>query len=219
MEKEFKRSYMHPTRRKLADMVHTGEYDKDISVGYGGEGEVTRKVGEKWEDEKYVYEQKEGYVTKATKNTDIYTDIRKYLREKETCKGVDCKTKHKSPKDKKLIIKTGYCINCLAEIETSIRHAGIWQEYQNYRIWTKMIVEGKTKLEQLRQAKDEAKQTYEYVNSDGNTDTWELDEPVEEVKKNLQTIIDNGEKEVAEIEEKRKEAYKIIEEAGYAEYV
>ena len=29
MAKEFKRKFMHPTRRKLADMVKTGEYEKN----------------------------------------------------------------------------------------------------------------------------------------------------------------------------------------------
>ena len=34
MGKEFKRKYMHPTRRKLVDMVKTGEYDKNTTIGY-----------------------------------------------------------------------------------------------------------------------------------------------------------------------------------------
>ena len=29
MAKEFNKKYMHPTRRKLVDMVLTGEYDKN----------------------------------------------------------------------------------------------------------------------------------------------------------------------------------------------
>ena len=34
MAKEFKRKFMHPTRRKLADMVKTGQYEKNQSVGW-----------------------------------------------------------------------------------------------------------------------------------------------------------------------------------------
>ena len=34
MSKEFKKKYMHPTRRKLVDMVETGEYDKNTTIGY-----------------------------------------------------------------------------------------------------------------------------------------------------------------------------------------
>ena len=34
MAKEFKRKFMHPTRRKLGDMVKTGEYEKtNLLVG------------------------------------------------------------------------------------------------------------------------------------------------------------------------------------------
>ena len=51
MAKEFKRKFMHPTRRKLADMVKTGgEYDKNTQIGYEGK-KIERKVGDVWEDE------------------------------------------------------------------------------------------------------------------------------------------------------------------------
>ena len=49
MAKEFKRKFMHPTRRKLADMVRTGEYEKNQSVGWEAKKQ-TRKVGDVWED-------------------------------------------------------------------------------------------------------------------------------------------------------------------------
>lgn len=219
MSKEFKKSYMHPTRRKLVDMIHTGEYEQDIKVGYRKENkEIKREVGDTWEDEKYIYEQKDGYITKSGKNTKVFTDLRKWLKEKEECKNNKCQTKFKSTKDKKLIIKTGYCINCLAEIETQIRHAGIWQEYQNYRIWTKMIIEGRNKLEQVKQALSELKQEYEYMNEDGTTDKWQLDKPVEEVRAGMIEFIENGEKEVNDLVVKQKEAFKVIKEHDY-EYI
>jgi len=217
MAKEFNKKYMHPTRRKLVDMIHTGEYEKDLSVGYRKNKEhIIRKVGDKWEDERFVYEQKDGYVTKSGKNSEVFTNIRKWLKEKEECKcGKDCKTKFKSQKDKKLIVKTGYCINCLAEIETEIRLAGLWEDYQNYRIWSKMIIEGKNKLEQVRQAVSELKQEYEYVNSDGSADKWVMEQPVEEVRKGMLEFIENGEKEVQDLIEKRDLAFERIKEKNY----
>ena len=48
MAKEFKRKFMHPTRRKLADMVKTGEYEKNQSVGWEAK-QQTREVGDVWE--------------------------------------------------------------------------------------------------------------------------------------------------------------------------
>ena len=220
--KEFKRSYMHPTRRKLADMVYTGEYDKDIKVGYTtatDKKEIKRNIGEKWEDDKYIYEQKDGYVTKAGKNTEVFTDLRKWLQEQTKCKSETCKTGRPSQKDKKLIIKTGYCINCLAEIETEVRHKGVWQEYQNYRIWTRMILDGKKKLEDLHEAYTNLKQEYEYVNSDGKSDTWTLDRPVEEVKKEMWDFIQIGEKEVTELETKRETVFQKLKDSQVDKYL
>ena len=40
MGKEFKKKYMHPTRRKLVDMVETGKYDKNTTIGYTKAKEV-----------------------------------------------------------------------------------------------------------------------------------------------------------------------------------
>jgi transcription elongation factor Elf1 len=217
-QKEFRKSYMHPTRRKLVDMVLTGEYDKDIKVGYTSDidkKQIIRKVGEKWEDDKYIYEQKDGYVTKAGKNTEVFTDLRKWLQEQTKCKNTECKSKKSTQKDKKLIIKTGYCINCLAEIETEVRHKGVWQEYQNYRIWTKMILEGKKKLEDLKEAHDNLKQEYEYINSDGRPEKWSLDKPVEEVKKEMWDFIEKGNEEILVLENKKNEAFEILKQKGF----
>ena len=59
MAKEFNKKFMHPTRRKLVDMVLTGgEYEKNTLVGYTAD-KVDRKVGDVWEDEHQRYEKKE----------------------------------------------------------------------------------------------------------------------------------------------------------------
>ena len=34
MGKEFKRKFMHPTRRKLVDMVQSGNYEKNTKIGW-----------------------------------------------------------------------------------------------------------------------------------------------------------------------------------------
>ena len=48
-----------------------------------------------------------------------------------------------------------------------------------------MIIEGKMKLEQLKQSLDEVKPFYEYINEDGSVEKWELPQSVEETKKEL----------------------------------
>ena len=71
MGKEFKKKYMHPTRRKLVDMVQTGEYDKNTTIGYD-KLEKTRNLGDVWEDEHHKYEKKDGYVVKTGKNSESF---------------------------------------------------------------------------------------------------------------------------------------------------
>ena len=98
MGKEFKKKYMHPTRRKLVDMVETGKYDKNTTIGYTKAKEV-RNIGDVWEDKHNKYEQKDGYILKTGKNSEAFQEIRNYLQEKSNCKNSECKTIKKTDKD------------------------------------------------------------------------------------------------------------------------
>jgi len=218
MSKEFKKKYMHPTRRKLVDMVQTGEYDKNTTIGYS-KAEEKRNVGDIWEDEHHRYEKKEGYILKTGKNSDALQEIREYLEEKSKCKNSECKTIKKSDKDRKLIEKNGYCLNCTVENEHTIRTTGFWKEYENYKVWTKMIIFGTAKIEEYKQSLLDVKPYYEYVNEDGSTEKWELPQPIEEVKKEIQELIDFGTKELDEIKENRIKAFEILRENNLEHYL
>ena len=98
MGKEFNKKYMHPTRRKLVDMIYTGEYDKSTQIGYDKVQE-TRNIGDIWEDEHHRYEKKDGYILKTGKNSEAFSEVRKYLNEKQQCSNKDCKTIKKSSKE------------------------------------------------------------------------------------------------------------------------
>lgn len=219
MAKEFQKKFMHPTRRKLVDMVMSGgEYDKNTQIGYTPET-IERKVGDVWEDEYNRYEKKEGYTLKTGKNSEAFNDIRKWLNDQKECKNIECKRVKKSKTDLKLIQKTGYCIDCLAKIETDIKLKGIWQEYQDYKVYTRMIIEGKIKLEQIKQSLDEVKPFYEYINEDGSVEKWELPQSVDEIKKEIKEFIESGEIELKEIEDKRNEAFEVIRKNNYEHYL
>ena len=218
MGKEFKKKYMHPTRRKLVDMVETGEYAKNTTVGYTKK-EDTHKVGDVWEDEHKRYEKKEGYTLKTGKNSEALQEIRKYLEEKSKCNNAECKTIKKTANDLKFIQNGGFCLNCTSERETELRANGLFKEYQDYKVWTRMIVFGKTKLEELKQSLLDVRPFYEYVNEDGTTEKWELPNSVEDTKKEIQTMIDTGEGEISQLEEKRNCAFDIIKEKNYEHYI
>jgi hypothetical protein len=220
MAKEFNKKFMHPTRRKLADMVKTGKYESNTTVGWTPKKEIkTRKVGDVWEDDSFRYEQKEGYFIKSPKNARVFHDIRNWLNEQKKCKGDNCQTKKISKKDEKLIIKTGFCINCLADIETKIRIAGVWDDYKNYRIWTRMLLEGKMKIEELKEAHDTVKQTYENVLENGEIEKWTLPRPVDEVKSEMKEIVEKWEVELNELVDKREVVANSVREAGFGQYL
>ena len=218
MGKEFKRKYMHPTRRKLVDMVKTGEYAKNTLIGWTKK-EESHQIGDIWEDEHHRYEKKNGYILKTSKNSEALQEIRDYIAQRTQCKSETCKTIKKSDKDRKLIEKTGYCIGCLTEIQHEVRTAGFWKEYEDYKVYTNMIIYGKTKLEELNQSLSEVKPYYEYVNEDGTTEKWELPKPIDEVKAEIQEMIDNGEKEIKEVEEKRIECFNTLKTNNLEHYL
>jgi len=219
MAKEFKKKYMHPTRRKLVDMVMTGgEYEKTTTTGWNAE-KIERNVGDIWEDEYHKYEKKEGFTLKTSKNSEAFEELRKWKTEQSTCKGSECKTIKFTPTHKKLIQKTGFCANCLAEIETKIRVAGFWEQYEDYKVYTRMLIEGKIKLEELQQAYDDVKPYYEYINEDGTTDKWELPKSVEEVKADLMEMIEFGRTELEAVEKFRNIAFEILKDNKLEHYL
>jgi len=219
MSKEFKKKYMHPTRRKLVDMVHTGEYDKNTIIGYD-KVEKTRKVGDIWEDEHHRYEKKEGFIVKTGKNSEQLQEIRKYLEEKTKCKNSECKTIKIKSVDKKFIKNGGYCMDCTIEREHELKTKGVFKEYGAYKVWTRAIIFGKTKLDELRQSLSDLKEEYEMIGSDGKvTETWKLPKPIEEVRAEINEMIDKGEKEILEIEEKRNQAFEKLREANMEHYL
>lgn len=210
----FKRKYMHPTRRKLVDMIKTGEYEKDTKLGWSKKTE-SHEVGDKWEDESHKYEKKDGYTIKTSKNNEVLTKIRDYLKSKSTCSNPSCSKTIMTNADKKLIHQTGYCVDCLARIETDVKLAGIWEEYQQYKIWGKMLVEGRIKIEQMEQSYEGLKQNYDYVNEDGTLETWVMPQNVDEAKVEMLEVINKFKDELAELEEKRNNVLEIIKEKNY----
>jgi hypothetical protein len=219
MAKEFKKKYMHPTRRKLVDMVlHGSDYETNTTLGWNAD-KIERKVGDVWEDEHHRYEKKEGFTLKTSKNSEAFEELRKWRDEQSQCKSPNCKTIKFTPTHKTLIKKTGYCANCLAEIETKIRALGFWEQYEDYKIYTRMLIDGKIKLEELQQAYSDVKPFYEYVNEDGTTEKWELPQSVDEVKADLMEMIEFGKEELIKVEEFRNKAFEILKENKLEHYL
>lgn len=216
MGNEFKKKFMHPTRRKLVDMVKTGEYEKTTQVGYE-KSQETRNVGDVWEDEHHRYEKKDGYTVKTGKNSKVFEDIRKYLASLEKCNNNDCKHVGKfSLAQKKSIKEFGHCIDCMAELSVDLKEHGIYDDYVAYRIYTHRIKTGLMQLEEIQQSMKELKQSYDEINEEGQVvNSYVLPRPVEEMREEMQGFIDRSRIEIDEISEARNVHFERIKEKNY----
>jgi hypothetical protein len=219
MAREFNKKFMHPTRRKLVDMVLTGgEYEKETQISFAGadKKKVKRKVGERWTDDTgRSWEQHAAGKIEVSELGDIMAETRAYLDKLNSCKAEDCKTIKIGRVDKKLISKTGYCITCLAKKERIIKTDGLWEAYEDYKIYSNMIAYGNDVIAQFKQAYNDAKQTYEVIQEDGKIETWSMERDVDELKAEILLDIVNFEKEVEQATKLRNEAYEKLKDKNY----
>jgi transcription elongation factor Elf1 len=219
MAKEFNKKFMHPTRRKLVDMVLTGgEYEKNTQISFSGadKEKIKREVGERWTDDNgKIWIQHEGGKIETSELSDTMQEVRAYLDKLNTCKSDNCKTIKIGRVDKKMISKTGYCLHCLTIRESQIKIDGLWKEYEDYKIYSNMIAHGKDVIAQFQQAYRDTKQTYEVVQEDGTIETWSMERDVEELKAEILLDIVNFEKEIEEVTKLRNKAYDKLKDKNY----
>ena len=219
MAKEFNKKFMHPTRRKLVDMVLMGgEYQKETQISFSGadKKKIKREVGDKWTDDNgKSYEQLEAGKIETSELGDTMAEVRAYLDKLNTCKSDNCKTIKVGRVDKKLISKTGYCLHCLTIRESQIKIDGLWQAYEDYKIYSNMIGYGNDVLSQFKQAYKDAKQTYEVVQEDGKIETWSMERDVNELKAEILLDIVKFEGEIEQATKLRNEAYEKLKDKNY----
>jgi hypothetical protein len=219
MAKEFNKKFMHPTRRKLVDMVLTGgEYEKNTQISFSGadKEKIKREVGERWTDDNgKSWQQYEAGKIEVSELGDIMAETRAYLDKLNSCKSDNCKTIKVGRVDKKLISKTGYCLHCLTLREAEIKYDGLWKEYEDYKIYYNMIAYGNDVVSQFKQAYRDAKQTYEVVQEDGKIETWSMERDVEELKAEILLEIVKFEGEIEQATKLRNEAYDKLKDKNY----
>lgn len=219
MAKEFNKKFMHPTRRKLVDMVlHGKEYETDTFVSFAGaeEANITRNIGDRWTDSNGdTWEQKDFGKMKVSDLSDTMQDVRAYLNELNTCKSPDCKTIKVGRVDKKLISKTGFCTKCLAKKEFQIKQDGLWDAYETYKITSNMIGYGMDVVSKFKQAYSDAKQEYEVVNENGTIEKWSMERDVEELKIEILADIERYEADIQEAIKLRDGAWELLKDRNY----
>lgn len=220
MAKEFNKKFMHPTRRKLVDMVLQGkEYEKDTFVSFSDADKVDnkkREIGERWTDKNGdSWEQREYGKIKVSELSDVMQDVRSYLNKLNTCKSSDCKTITYGRTDKKLISKTGYCTKCLAIKEFEIKKDGFWEAYETYKITSNMISYGNDVVNKFKQAYEDARQEFEFVQENGKIEKWVLEKPIEEIKAEILADIEKYESEISEAIKLRDSAWELLKDKNY----
>ena len=219
MAKEFNKKFMHPTRRKLVDMVmHGAEYEKESFISFSGadKEKIKREVGERWTDDNgKSWQQYEAGKIEVSELGDIMAETRAYLDGLNSCKADDCKTIKLGRVDKKLVSKTGYCATCLAKKELEIKLDGLWEAYEDYKIYNNMIAYGKDVVSQFQQAYNDAKQTYEVVQEDGTIEKWSMERDVNELKAEILVDITNFEKEIQQAIKFRNDAWDKLKDKSY----
>lgn len=200
-KKEFKKNLMHKTRRELVDFVFRGE-DPSKSFGYEKSNpNIKREIGDKWEDEYYQYEQKEGFVLKTGKNHEAFQSAREFLREKENCSNPSCQKQTYGANDKILIKESGYCIDCNVEMDSEANRLEIFEEYKNFRLFRRAIAKASEARKQIEDGIKELRPYYEQVLEDGKIEVWHLPKPMDEMKADMELEIANIDKGLKELEE------------------
>lgn len=184
-----KNKHIHKSRKLIIDTVFGRADDTQNVFGYEKEAEKKREVGEKWVDnEGKEWEQKEGFRINSTK----MDEVREFLNKISNCSAEDCETIKYNTADKKLIVKTGLCVNCLAKQEAVLRKDGTWAFYEDYKLSLNKLAQVRELKAQYEEALEGIKQQVEMVNEDGTISKWQWDIDIEKVKSDIKNDIDGA---------------------------
>lgn len=199
---EEKNNHIHPTRKLIIDTVFGRTDENQKTFGYEKEADKTREVGETWIDvEGKEWEQKDGYKITVSQ----MDEVRQYLDKLNNCQFEECDTIKYSNADKKVIRKTGMCVNCLRKFEQTLKDDGTYPFYEDYKITNNQLSYVTDLKAQFEEGLRGISQTMEFINEDGTIQKWHYDIDIDKVKEDLQNDI-NGATEAIEALLERKAA-------------
>jgi len=186
---EEKNKHIHKSRQLIIDTVFGRTDDNQTTFGYEKEADKKREIGEKWVDSDGVqWEQKDGFRTNLTK----MDEVREFLQKISRCSLPECKTVKYSTADKKAIVKTTMCLDCLSKVETKLRVDGTWPFYEDYKITLNKLGYIRDIKSQMEEALLGIKQQVEMVNENGTISKWQWDIDIEKVKEDIKKDIDGA---------------------------
>lgn len=138
------------------------------TIGFENKEFVKREVGEQWTDEfGNLWEQKKGYKVKLGK----LSEVRKQTSQFPNCPKETCTCTNPSSADKKMMAYHGMCLECVTDMETTLKLEGKYKEYER----NKMLENAKAWLKQAEVEKEILKSALkaQYILEDGRVEEWE----------------------------------------------
>jgi cell fate (sporulation/competence/biofilm development) regulator YlbF (YheA/YmcA/DUF963 family) len=212
---EEKNNFIHPTRKKIIDVAFGRDDNNQRVHGYEGETDK-KKVGEVWTDVNgTTWEQKDGYRMSVNK----MDEVRQYLQKLSTCSSENCETKIYSNADKKLIRKTGLCLECLRLFENNLRLDGTYPFYEDYKITRNQLAYAKELKERCEAAYGDIKEQLSFVNENGEIENWKWDIDVEQVKKDIDRDLEEANRAISELTERKVALEEKLTELNHPELI
>jgi len=211
-----KNKYIHKSRKKIIDTVFGREDNTQRVFGYEKEAEKKRKVGEKWVDSSgKEWEQKEGFKTSVNK----LDEVREYLKKTTTCKSENCETPKYTTADKKMIVRTGYCLNCTQKYERKLQVEGVYPFYEDYKITCNKLGWLRDYKQQLEDNITYLSKNFQMVYETGHVENWTWDIDIDKVKSDLKNDIDNSYEAIELLLQRKSLLEDKLKEMGYSEII
>jgi hypothetical protein len=149
-------------------LAGTHKTQTKTTIGFENKEFVRREVGEQWTDEfGNQWEQKKGYKVKLGK----LSEVRKEVSQFPNCPKEVCTCTSPSTADKKMMAYHGMCLDCVTDMETTLKLEGKYEEYER----NKILQNAKAWLKQAEIEKEILKTALkaQYVLEDGRVEEWE----------------------------------------------
>lgn len=149
-------------------LAGTHKTQTKTTIGFETKDYVRREIGDQWTDEfGNQWEQKKGYKVKLGK----LSEVRKKISQFPNCQKEVCTCTTPSQADKKMMAYHGMCLECVTDMETTLKLEGKFEEYER----NKILQNAKAWLKQAEIEKEILKSALkaQYILEDGRVEEWE----------------------------------------------
>ncbi len=149
-------------------LAGTHKSQTKTTIGFENKEFVRREIGEQWTDEfGNRWEQKKGYKVKLGKLSEVRAEIKTF----PNCPKETCTCTKPSRADEKMKAFHGMCLECVTDMEATLKLEGKFEEYER----NKILENAKAWLKQAEIEKEILKTALkaQYVLEDGRIEEWE----------------------------------------------